>query len=1680
MPAGNSKPDSCSQREGTGNVGVGLQPVGSSIDREDGYDHNAFDANLEGDLDSFGSDGSEKGKNEQRECLLQRQSDFKSRLTKKSSQGVGEHSGVMSSESHSEVAVPQLKNMFTKGKKTATRTKGGHDPHASHSSQRPRAATAPATADNVTDGSSPDRRNVTDSSSPYSRTRSKESEQNLGNGGLASCFRLSGRSSEKTNSQMVRFDTSFKKKLDKRSSYGATGRYVDELAMTRAHDEKWEFRIARTNQAIMQHRDSLGNAALTAAQMHQLAMARGLGSGGRQSSKEKALPTGDVLSEGNLVQAKLSIHNPTNCPKIKANMSINLLRRIGVFQHCSDNFLGLIASTAEHLHLKTGEVRDMDGARVGVSRVRPAVGIIVESGSFRIEISHSVVEECNEVGSCFGLANVLVSASMAGSRCGSTGAQAPVDFMVRASGSCPEGYRIMMFHSTGVRQALQECPADHAQLREVLHVMSQPVNSTNHFVTLLHCSESAKAAITESTTRHILTPGEYIARENQRSPDGIVFLRSGTVALEINGVEVRRISKGQAMGEELLFGVSRKWSVSARCTTLCDVVVLHRRLFTTAAKDMYDGSTEDRRESERLMIFLEGHWKDDKLILSWPLFRGFDQDLLATLAHLVETRVLLPNAKLWETGGSGTSTIDPIQAVEVALYVLRSGACEETSSHQVQKGHHGATEVRTAKRPLVPGCCIGTLEFLGLQSQGHLVVKARSLCIVAVLHRAVFLKAVDNYKLETPQATEITGILKDELDKKEPEQVTNRQSRTSSANDGQKPPAPNSAIALVGFLPTFRTHDKVFIDGLCSTVCKRRLCIAGQAVCSETKPTTTMYVFVRGRACLIIADLHIKEYVRGEAFNMLALAANGLKPSYTVRCARTSEFWSISRDDFKTCLETFPTEQGRFTHWLRAPSDLEIQAKRCPKMTETSGACGTSETPSNVSVNQFTLRDIPMFHVCSSEFLQWIAAHLQAAIYFTDDIIVSEGGEDASLYIIRHGSIIKEGTETLQGRKDTGSIIGKHRLLGIAQKSHTTNQAIELSVVQILHQSVFQKALELFPDQIPHFDKLILAQMDGVSSFEIHKAPFFESCSRDFCRQVERVTLTRLVHPGSILLEEGSDEKVIRIIKSGAAIVLDEKEHLKEYQPGGALYGLNTAGISRKAWEPTKISDLATLNADVVLGSALCVTSTVRAERLCAVGEIEGAAFISILQRFPQEIVPLITAASGAPWPTQIEAVPFLKGVNYHLFDQLIERSTWLMLLPDQCVVKQGGRGDILFLLCYGFAVEEVDGVVIGDVLTQGACFGKPNFFGLTKSYSSTVRTSSVCHFRTVAASVLAQLMLEHVAERERFASLKLQVQAEATERERKVKEVAGQEKLRRREEVAFRGHISRERDNRGLSSLASTSSLAFSLQEQLLQYQDKHTEGFLTSGSLFVDSVEEEDKVMESSPPVPVIRKTMAAGMGHVSGQAPPVSIAHLELPHHDSAGLVERMRRLSNNGRNSPCLSELSESHTPHDAQGASPDLSQSGRSRAKTWSHGVADEHGSDSSSDDWARNTEAKLTKMERIQTAISEHAGTRHRAIVKGRLLRLLRSGMAPGGHGSLSRKDLDELAIHLPKLPKPDSPPGKLEQHSAGKADRNKQISSGWMQNLSSAAQQALRRKHRQLSSQPYSAVVPSISTRAL
>ena len=73
---------------------------------------------------------------------------------------------------------------------------------------------------------------------------------------------------------------------------------------------------------------------------------------------------------------------------------------------------------------------------------------------------------------------------------------------------------------------------------------------------------------------------------------------------------------------DALLGVCPKWTVSVRCVRHCDVHVLHRSLFIAAVNEMR--GSEEEREVQCLLALLKGRWQEERAVLAWPLFHGFD------------------------------------------------------------------------------------------------------------------------------------------------------------------------------------------------------------------------------------------------------------------------------------------------------------------------------------------------------------------------------------------------------------------------------------------------------------------------------------------------------------------------------------------------------------------------------------------------------------------------------------------------------------------------------------------------------------------------------------------------------------------------------------------------------------------------------------------------------------------------------------------------------------------------------------------------------------------------------------------------------------------------------------------------------------------------------------------------
>merc|ERR1719373_235879 len=77
--------------------------------------------------------------------------------------------------------------------------------------------------------------------------------------------------------------------------------------------------------------------------------------------------------------------------------------------------------------------------------------------------------------------------------------------------------------------------------------------------------------------------------------------------------------------------------------------------------------------------------------------------------------------------------------------------------------------------------------------------------------------------------------------------------------------------------------------------------------------------------------------------------------------------------------------------------------------------------------------------------------------------------------------------------------------------------------------------------------------------------------------------------------------------------------------------------------------------------------------------------------------------------------------------------------------------------------------------------------------------------------------------------------------------------------------------------------------------------------------------------------------------------------------------------------------------------------------------------------------ASLSNADQIDAAISEHAESRQRAILKGRVLRMFYSDVDT----SLSQEDLHELDFQLPKLPQSSDMSPRVDMLSIARAKKN-------------------------------------------
>ena len=384
---------------------------------------------------------------------------------------------------------------------------------------------------------------------------------------------------------------------------------------------------------------------------------------------------------------------------------------------------------------------------------------------------------------------------------------------------------------------------------------------------------------------------------------------------------------------------------------------------------------------------------------------------------------------------------------------------------------------------------------------------------------------------------------------------------------------------------------------------------------------------------------------------------------------------------------------------------------------------------------------------CSPEFLQFLASHLEARLYPKGKKMCDLNRESGSrsLQTLMTGSAIVRGVngKELPGL-ETGGVFGRMSALGFRPRPHgaISIYAAEHCCVEVLHQDVVVRALEIYHDQRP---KILLFDQDKknkdgsgrqnqIDFVEIiASSRIFSNMSHEFVRELSGSAVDRIFMPGDAIMHQGAVEYSMFIVVSGTADVY--VSDAKTEDPSLAMERLTkpVKGMSRVS----HLSAGAICGELAMLGITPTRSATILAATLCILWEVTQDKAMGILDRYPQErelFGAVITRNLDGSVPARLLQLPLLKSFDRKfrmLLTLYCERHAFF---PDQHIVKEGEVGDRCWIFNLGPAVLQKRGYAV-KTFSPGSQFGCDHMLGINRTYCGSLIAMSVCHLLAVSRS---------------------------------------------------------------------------------------------------------------------------------------------------------------------------------------------------------------------------------------------------------------------------------------------------------------------------------------------------------
>mmetsp|Transcript_100022 Transcript_100022/g.173584 ORF Transcript_100022/g.173584 Transcript_100022/m.173584 type:complete len:1371 (+) Transcript_100022:74-4186(+) len=763
---------------------------------------------------------------------------------------------------------------------------------------------------------------------------------------------------------------------------------------------------------------------------------------------------------------------------------------------------------------------------------------------------------------------------------------------------------------------------------------------------------------------------------------------------------------------------------------------------------------EVRRETHR-----QGNLFLGEDLMALPVFHQCRHKLLTEISRHMYTQSYAPGTEIVKEGTLGASM----------LLVLRGAVNMYVDGVKAQR--------------LGDGQYFGETILLGVEEHWKATLKAETSCTIGEIRREDFLGSLDQYPVE----------------KRFYELLRSKHKSVDCVWAG----------TLEQTVDLFKGLSERLVRQIDSSLV-RRIYFVGEKILVEGKPGDEFYILVRGRASIEIAGRTVRIERRDSHTDLLSEDEKSetfqdrpevrAPPGSEAQKAKLGppicfgELGLLGMQQVRSATVVAQTVcQMRVLYRKMFLRSLEEHGESLSSMAhffEQRYSEGQGQTPTS------KLREVPIFREvgCKEDFLDFLGQHLEDRMYIQGQKIIDERmPDDRCMYIIGNGSVTVLKNDVEVARLSSGAVVGEITVLGLASKRSSTVVAAETCYVQVLHQSVVVRGLELFPEerkkvlmvayrrtggvdddddapansdfsgdgrrasiddvrkdatesqQAPGADPSVLNDTGCMGTHRafmkvLKASPLFANTNSAFVDEISNAAIDRIYMPGDLIIEQGMRGDSMFIMVSGQAgvFVSDPDTVLDTHDP--ARMPVGASGGGKAAFDKRCFSRVGTLHAGSIsgelamLGVSLIRSATIEAETICSMWEITQDKALTILERFPdaqRHFGELIVKHLERTVPARILSLQLFRGFDRKFRTLLGLYCERRVSFPGQCVAREGTTGDQLFCINLGKAMLEKKGVPI-KTFSSGSHFGSTVMLGIHKLYVGSLVVVQTCHVLSI------------------------------------------------------------------------------------------------------------------------------------------------------------------------------------------------------------------------------------------------------------------------------------------------------------------------------------------------------------